>query len=58
MIKVLLANGETRVWNKNEYTEYMIKGKFFVVINDGQYVGMYSVDHVVSVDVVMEDPNA
>lgn len=55
MIRIVLSNGETRTWYKDEYTEYMIKGKFFMVKNDDQYVGMYSVDHIVSVDVTLEE---
>lgn len=55
MIKILLTNGETRKWSKGEFTEYDIKGRFFVVIDNEQWVGMYALDSIVSVEVEKED---
>ena len=55
MIKILLTNGETRKWHAGEYTEYDIKGRFFVVIRCEQWVGMYALDHIVSVEVEDEE---
>ena len=51
MIKILLTNGDVRKWTKDEYTEYDIKGRFFVVIAGDQWIGMYALDHIVSVEV-------
>ena len=51
MIIILLTNGEVRRWDKTEYTEYDINGRFFVVINEKQWVGMYALDSIVSVEV-------
>ena len=51
MIRILLTNGEVRRWDKADYTEYDIKGQFFVVIHEEQWVGMYALDSIVSVEV-------
>ena len=51
MIRILLTNGETRKWSNDEYSEYDIKGRFFVVIKEEQWVGMYALDSIVSVEV-------
>ena len=54
MIEITLTSGDVREWDKDEYTDYDIKGRFFVIINDGQWVGMYALDSIVSVEV--EEP--
>lgn len=51
MIKITLSNGDIRKWASDEYTEYDIKGRFFIVIKGEQWVGMYSLDQIVSVEV-------
>lgn len=51
MIRILLTNGETRKWSYEEYTEYDIKGRFFVVIRNDQWIAMYALDSIVSVEV-------
>lgn len=51
MIEITLASGDVRKWDKDEYTEYDIKGRFFVILKDEQWVGMYALDHIVSVEV-------
>lgn len=50
-IAILLDNGELRMWGEDEFTEYDIKGRFFVVINGEKWVGMYALDRIVSVEV-------
>ena len=51
MIEITLASGDVRQWGKDEYTEYDIKGRFFVIIKDEAWVGMYALDHIVAVEV-------
>ena len=51
MIEITLTNGDVRQWGKDEYTEYDIKGRFFVIIKDEAWVGMYALDHIVAVEV-------
>lgn len=50
-IAILLDNGELRTWGEDEFTEYDIKGRFFVVINGEKWVGMYALDRIVSMEV-------
>ena len=52
MLEIVLDTGDTRLWEPDEYTDYDIKGAFFVVVNGLQWIGMYSLNHVVSVEVV------
>ena len=58
MIEVTLTSGDVRQWGKDEYTEYDIKGRFFVIINNGQWVGMYALDSIVAVEVDEEEDGA
>lgn len=52
MLKILLTNGDVRRWNPDEFVDYDIKGRFFVIINEKeQWVGMYALDHIISVEV-------
>lgn len=55
MIRICLTNGDVRKWDKTEYTEYDVKGRFFVVIYEEQWVGMYALDSIVSVEVSRND---
>ena len=54
MITILLSNGECVQWKAKEYTDYDIKGRFFVIIDDDQWVGMYALDQIVFVEVEKE----
>lgn len=51
MIKVTMTNSETDIWKEGEYTDYIYNGKAFVVINKGEWVGIYNMDHIVKVTV-------
>ena len=55
MIEITLTNGDVRHWYEDEYTEYDIKNKLFVVIKGDQWVGMYALDHIVAVEVKNEN---
>ena len=55
MIEITLTSGDVRKWDKDEYTEYDIKGRFFVILNNEQWVGMYALDSIVSVEVEVEE---
>lgn len=51
MIEIILANGDVRTWDTDEYSEYDVKGRFFVIISGEQWIGMYALDQIVSVEV-------
>ena len=50
MLEILLTNGEMKTWNNDQYTDYAVKGRFFIVINNNQWVGMYGLDQIVSME--------
>ena len=51
MIKITMANGNVVTWGEEAYTDYKYDGKFFIIIQDGQWVGFYNLAHVFSVEV-------
>ncbi len=54
MIKIVMDNCKPVYWEKHQYTDYLYDGRFFIIINNGQWVGFYNLDHVISV-IVKED---
>lgn len=50
MLIIKMADGNTVRWGADEYTEYDFHGRFFVVIKDSQWVGMYATDQIVAVE--------
>ena len=55
MLTIKLSDGEVRKWSKEKYDEYDIQGRFFVVICGNQWVGMYGLDSIVSVEVEQDE---
>ena len=55
MLTIKLSNGDVREWIKGTYDEYDIQGRFFVVIRGNQWVGMYGLDSIVSVEVEQDE---
>lgn len=51
MLTIKLSNGDVREWIKGTYDKYDIQDRFFVVIRGDQWVGMYGLDSIVSVEV-------
>ena len=49
MIKITFKNGSVSIWKSDEYTDYKYDEKWFIVIKDEQWVGLYNIDSVVSV---------
>lgn len=49
MIKITFKNGNICTWGKDEYTDYKYDGKCLVIIFNGQWVGIYNIDSIVSV---------
>jgi len=40
---------EEVVWKDEDYTDYNYNGKCFIIIKEQQWVGIYNMDHIVSV---------
>ncbi len=49
MVKIVFKNGCTVKWGEKEYTDYKYDGKCFIVIKDGEWVGIYNMDCIVSI---------
>lgn len=49
MIKITMTNGNVVTWGEEAYTDYKYDGKFFIIIQDEQWVGFYNLDHVFSI---------
>lgn len=49
MIKITMTNSKVVKWHKGEFDDYMYDGKFFIVIRNGEWVGFYNLDHVISI---------
>lgn len=54
MIKITFKNGEKTEWCKSSYDDYRYDGKCFIIVKDGQWVGIYNLDSVMSVEVTPE----
>ena len=50
MLIIKMVDGNTVHWSADEYTEYDFHGRFFVVIRNDQWIGMYATDRIVSVE--------
>lgn len=48
MINITLRNGSYAEW-KEEYTDYMYDGKYFIVIKGEKWIGMYNLDCICSI---------
>lgn len=52
MIKITFKNGNVCTWSKNDYTDYKYDRKCFIIIKNEEWVGIYNIDHVISIIVV------
>jgi len=49
MIKITMANSDVVTWGEEAYTDYKYDGKFFIIMQDEQWVGFYNLNHVISI---------
>lgn len=49
MIKIVFKNGNIAKWEKKQWTDYKYDGKCFIVINEGEWVGIYNMDSIISI---------
>lgn len=50
-IVITLRDGDIIIWSENEYDDYSYEGSVFVVIRNNEWVGIYNMKDVVSVEV-------
>ena len=44
-----MNNSQEVKWQKEEYDNYMYDGKFFIIIKNGEGIGFYNLNAVVSI---------
>lgn len=49
LIKIVMSNSEEVKWTKEEWDDYVYDGKYFIIKRNGQRVGMYNLDYVISI---------
>ena len=49
MIRIVMTNGKIFEWKKEEFDDYKYDGKFFIIVRNGEWVGFYNLDHVISI---------
>ncbi len=50
MLKIVFKNGETKKYKPDEFTDYYYDRKVFVVLKKKQWIGIYNIDCVASVE--------
>ena len=48
VLVIVLTNGRKVVWTPTEYDDYSYDGKAFIVKKNGEWVGIYNFDSVIS----------
>lgn len=51
MLKILFKDGETKIYKKKEYTDYLYDRKSFIVVRKKQWIGIYNLDCIISIEV-------
>lgn len=49
MIKITMSNSQEVKWGKEEYDNYMYDGKCFIIMKNGEWIGFYNLNAVISV---------
>ena len=44
ILQISLKRGETITYSGSSFTDYMVRGNLFVVINECQWIGIYNMD--------------
>lgn len=52
MLKIVFKNSEVKNYRETEYTDYHYDGKVFAVINDKQWIGIYNMDAVATIEYI------
>lgn len=49
MIKITMRNGKKVEWGQEKYSDYKYDGKFFIIIKNGEWIGFYNLNDVISI---------
>jgi hypothetical protein len=55
LLQISLKRGELITYKRKSFTDYMVRGDLFVVINGTQWIGIYNMDCVEYVAYIPED---
>lgn len=55
MIKIVMCNSDVIKWRAGEYTDYKYDGMYFIIIRNGDYVGLYNLSYVISIIIKPEE---
>lgn len=50
MLRIVFKDGSERKYKKKEFTDYWYTGKVFVVIRGNQWVGIYNIDCIYTIE--------
>lgn len=49
IIKIVMTNSDEIKWTADQWDDYKYNDKFFIIIKDGNMVGFYNLDKVISI---------
>lgn len=49
MVRIVLKNGKVLKWKKKEWDDYKYDGKYFIVVKNGNWIGFYNLDNIISI---------
>ncbi len=55
MIEIVFKNGDMAHYRPTEYTDYKYDGKYFIVIYEKQWIGLYNLDSIEYVEIERAD---
>lgn len=55
MITITMNNSQKVKWQEEEYDNYMYNGKFFIIMKNGEWIGFYNLDAVISIIVKKQE---
>ena len=51
MIEIVFQNGDYIKYKPEDYTEYKYDGKYFIVIYDKQWIGIYNLTYIEYIEI-------
>lgn len=58
LLQISLKRGSLITYKSSSYTDYMVNGNLFVVLNGDQWIGIYNMDSIEYVAYIKEDKNS
>ena len=55
LIKIIMTNGTEVKWVAEQWDDYVYDGKFFIIKKNGDWIGFYNLDYVISIIVKEEN---